>query len=55
LKAGKLVIGRSPLGLAAAAVYLVVGDRFTQKEIAKVFGVSEVAVRNIVKLWNKLC
>ncbi|BCS90969.1 MAG: transcription initiation factor IIB [Candidatus Micrarchaeota archaeon] len=44
-----LVSGRSPTGVSAAAVYIagaLVGERRTQKEVAKVAGVTEVTIRN---------
>lgn len=48
----KIVAGKDPLGLAAAAIYIacvIEGDKKTQKEIAEVAGVTEVTVRNRYK------
>lgn len=48
LKKG-LISGRSPTGVAAAAVYIaatLLGERRTQKEVADVAGVTEVTIRN---------
>ncbi|VVB66334.1 Transcription initiation factor IIB [Candidatus Gugararchaeum adminiculabundum] len=45
----KLVSGRGPTGVAAAAVYIasaIAGERRTQKEVADVAGVTEVTIRN---------
>ena len=45
----KLVSGRGPIGVVAAAVYIASvlnGEERTQKEIAEVAGVTEVTVRN---------
>lgn len=43
--------GKNPRTVAAAATYLALRDRrVSQKEIARVFGVSEVSLRNFVKL-----
>ena len=47
-----LTIGRDPLGLAAAAIYvasIMLDDRRTQREIAEVARVTEVTVRNRYK------
>ena len=47
-----LTIGRDPLGLAAAAIYvasIMLDDRRTQREIAEVAHVTEVTVRNRYK------
>ncbi|MGB9703203.1 MAG: transcription initiation factor IIB [Candidatus Micrarchaeales archaeon] len=44
-----LISGRSPTGVAAAAVYIaatLLGERRTQKEVADVAGVTEVTIRN---------
>jgi transcription initiation factor TFIIB len=53
-----LTIGRDPLGLAAAAIYvagIMLDDRKTQREIAEVARVTEVTVRNRYKeMVNKL-
>jgi len=53
-----LTAGKDPGGLAAAAVYLaalVLGIKKTQKEVAKIAGVTEVTVRNRYKeLANEL-
>jgi transcription initiation factor TFIIB len=48
LKKG-LISGRSPTGVAAAAVYIaatMLGERRTQKEVADIAGVTEVTIRN---------
>ncbi|MFQ6073321.1 MAG: transcription initiation factor IIB, partial [Methanosarcinales archaeon] len=48
--------GRSPTGVAATAIYLasiLCGDRITQKEVAKVAGVTEVTLRNQYKEFSK--
>ena len=48
LKRG-LISGRSPTGVAAAAVYIaatMLGERRTQKEVADIAGVTEVTIRN---------
>ena len=43
--------GKSPRTVAAAAVYLVLRKRGVfQKEVARVSGVSEVSLRNFIKL-----
>jgi len=47
-----LTIGRDPLGLAAAAIYvasILLDERRTQREIAEVARVTEVTVRNRYK------
>jgi transcription initiation factor TFIIB len=47
-----LTIGRDPLGLAAAAIYvasIMMDERRTQREIAEVARVTEVTVRNRYK------
>jgi transcription initiation factor TFIIB len=47
-----LTIGRDPLGLAAAAIYvasIMLDERRTQREIAEVARVTEVTVRNRYK------
>eukprot|EP01080_Neovahlkampfia_damariscottae_P012833 gene12833-7183_t len=49
---GGLVAGRSPITVAAAAIFLVasiLNERKSQKEIAEVTGVSEPTIRNCVK------
>jgi len=46
-----LIRGRSPRTVAAAAVYLVLRKRGVfQKEVARVFDISEVSLRNFAKL-----
>ncbi|MFQ5998963.1 MAG: transcription initiation factor IIB family protein [Candidatus Bathyarchaeia archaeon] len=48
----KMISGKDPMGLAAAALYIscvLGGDRKTQKEIAEAAGVTEVTVRNRYK------
>jgi transcription initiation factor TFIIB len=48
----KAVVGKSPVGIAAAALYIasVMNDeKFTQEELAKAAGVTEVTVRNRYK------
>ncbi len=43
------VVGKNPVALAAAAVYLAcseLGERVTQREVSRVFGVSDVSLRN---------
>ena len=53
-----LTIGRDPLGLAAAAIYVaaIMNDcRVTQRDISQVSGVTEVTIRNRYKeLVDKL-
>ncbi|MCD6106563.1 MAG: transcription initiation factor IIB [Thermoplasmata archaeon] len=47
-----LTSGRSPTGMAAAAIYLacqLTGEPRTQKQVAKVSGVTEVTIRNRYK------
>jgi len=48
----KLISGRGPTGLAAAAVYtasLMLGEQRTQKEVAEGAGITEVTIRNRYK------
>ncbi|HID27357.1 MAG TPA: transcription initiation factor IIB [Methanosarcinales archaeon] len=48
--------GRSPTGVAATTIYIasiLCGDRITQKEVAKVAGVTEVTLRNQYKEFAK--
>jgi transcription initiation factor TFIIB len=48
----ELTSGRGPTGLASAAIYIATvlcGERRTQKEIAKIGGVTEVTIRNRYK------
>ena len=48
----RIIAGKDPLGVAAAAVYVacvMLGERRTQKEIAKAAGVTEVTIRNRYK------
>ena len=48
----ELTSGRSPTGVAAAAIYIssiLCGDRRTQREVAEVAGVTEVTIRNRYK------
>ncbi|MEM3088708.1 MAG: transcription initiation factor IIB, partial [Candidatus Bathyarchaeia archaeon] len=48
----KIVAGKDPMGLAAAALYIACvleDERKTQKEIAEAAGVTEVTVRNRYK------
>jgi len=46
-----LIWGKNPRTVAAAAVYLALRNKgIFQKEVAKVFGVSEVSLRNFAKL-----
>ncbi|MEM3411812.1 MAG: transcription initiation factor IIB [archaeon] len=45
----KLISGRGPTGIAAAAIYIAsvqLGEHRTQKEVAEVAGVTEVTIRN---------
>jgi transcription initiation factor TFIIB len=52
----RLVVGKSPLGIAAAVLYiacLLKNEKKTQKEIAEAAGVTEVTVRNRYKDLNK--
>lgn len=49
---GGLTIGRSPMGIAGAAIYIAcrwVGEKVTQAEIAELSEVSEVTIRNRYK------
>jgi transcription initiation factor TFIIB len=51
-RARDLVDGRSPTGVAAAAVYIAAkleGQPRTQREIADISGVTEVTIRNRYK------
>ena len=54
----RLITGRDPRGLAAAAIYIasILTDyKITQRDIASIAGVTEVTVRNRYKeLVNKL-
>jgi transcription initiation factor TFIIB len=48
----KADVGKSPAGMAAAALYIVSimkGEKITQKELAKAAEVTEVTVRNRYK------
>lgn len=48
----KVIAGKAPMGLAAAAIYIAcveIGEKKTQKEIAEATGVTEVTVRNRYK------
>jgi transcription initiation factor TFIIB len=48
----KIIAGKDPMGLAAAAIYIacvIEGEKKTQKEIAEAAGVTEVTVRNRYK------
>jgi transcription initiation factor TFIIB len=52
----KIVAGKDPMGLAAAAIYIACVlnyGRRTQKEIAEAAGVTEVTVRNRYKGLRK--
>jgi transcription initiation factor TFIIB len=53
-----LITGRSPIGIAAAALYvasILTRERKTQTQIAKVSGITEVTIRNCTKdLVDKL-
>jgi transcription initiation factor TFIIB len=47
-----LLSGKSPVGLAAAAVYaaaLLTNDKVTQSEVGEVASISEVTIRNRYK------
>ena len=51
-RARGLTIGRDPLGLAAAAIYIasiMLDERRTQREVAEVTKITEVTVRNRYK------
>jgi len=51
-KEARAIAGKDPLGVAAAAVYIacvMLDHRKTQKEIARVAGVTEVTIRNRYK------
>ena len=51
-KENKLTSGRSPISLAAACIYLASlnsGLSITQKEVARVSGITEVTLRNRCK------
>jgi len=51
--AGDKLIGKSPVSIAAAAVYFAAGssgEPLTQKNIAEVAGVTEVTIRNLCKI-----
>jgi transcription initiation factor TFIIB len=48
----ELTSGRGPTGLAAASIYIasvLCGERRTQRDVADVVGVTEVAIRNRYK------
>jgi transcription initiation factor TFIIB len=48
----KLISGRGPVGIAAAAIYIstvLCGEKRTQREVANVAGVTEVTIRNRYK------
>jgi transcription initiation factor TFIIB len=52
----KTVIGKSPVGLAAATLYIASvmnGERVTQKDLAEAAGITEVTVRNRYKGLSK--
>ncbi len=52
----KVIAGKDPTGLAAAAIYIacvINGERKTQKDIAEAAGVTEVTVRNRYKTLKK--
>ncbi len=47
-----LGIGKSPISVAAAAIYIsaiITGDKRTQRDIAEVSGITEVTIRNRYK------
>lgn len=48
-----VLVGKSPLAIVAALVYLEV-PKMTQLEIAKACGVTEVSIRNLVKIVEPL-
>jgi transcription initiation factor TFIIB len=53
----KTHIGKSPVGLAAAALYIASimnGERVTQKDLAKAAGITEVTIRNRYKGLSKV-
>ena len=54
----ELTSGRSPIGMAAASIYIasvLSNERVTQSEVAVVAGVTEVTIRNRYKeIVNKL-
>jgi transcription initiation factor TFIIB len=55
-KQRKVVAGKDPMGLAAAALYiacLMNNEKKTQKDIAEAAGVTEVTVRNRYKTLKK--
>ena len=54
----RLARGANPVGVAAAAVYEagnIIGCRVTQKNLAKMAGVSEVTLRASCKILSNLC
>lgn len=56
VKKKRVGAGKDPVGLAAAALYIAtiqLGDKLTQKEVAKAAGVTEVTVRNRYKTLSK--
>jgi len=56
-KKNRLAKGANPLGVAAAALYIAsiaAGYRMTQKELAKVAGVSEVTIRTDYKILQNV-
>jgi transcription initiation factor TFIIB len=52
----KIIAGKDPMGLAAAAIYIACvleNERRTQREVAEITGVTEVTVRNRYKGLTK--
>jgi len=52
----KVIVGKGPVGIAAAALYIASfmnGEAITQRKLARVAGVTEVTVRNRYKGLNK--
>jgi len=57
-KNNNLVSGKDPMGVAATSLYLanlITGEKFSQKEIARAAGITEVTIRNRCKHLRSIC